>query len=147
MNKNIFLILFIIINLSTKLYCHDFKSINKKILNTEKNERQKFAYFFINNELSQHLFINDILFISHFDVHSSDTPKKTTTIVHRNETHHPIIPSIKTMHRYGQEIETKEINERFMYIIRSKDDTGLLIKYYFHKNKFWNLYMIEDESM
>ena len=51
------------------------------------------------------------------------------------------------MQEDGQKIETKEINERFMCIIRSKDDTGMLIKYYFHKNEFWNLYMIEDESI
>ena len=142
MKKNILLILFIILNISIESCCHNLKSTNK-----ENYENHKFAYSFINGQLSQHLFINDFLFISHIDIHSSDTPKKTTKIACRNEIHYPIIPSIKAMQEDGQKIETKEINERFMCIIRSKDDTGLLIKYYFHKNEFWNLYMIEDESI
>lgn len=147
MIKNTFLILFILLNIYTELYCHDFESINSKIINKEINECQKFAHSFIINQFSQHLFINDLLFISHIDMHSSDTPKKIHRTVYRNEIHYPIIPSINTIHEYGQKIETKEINEKFMYIIRSKDDTGILMKYYFHKNEFWNLYMIEDESM
>ena len=142
MKKNIFIILFILLNISNESFCHDLRSTNKEI-----NECQEFAYSFINNPFSQYLFINDFLFISRIDVHYSDTPKKINQIEYRDEIKYPIIQSIKTIHESGQKIETQKINEKYMYIIRSKDDTGLLIKYYFYKSEFWNLYMIEDESI
>jgi hypothetical protein len=85
--------------------------------------------------------------MSYIEINSSDIPKRMTRIVYKNEIHYPIIPSLKTIYKYGQKIEAKEVSKNYMYIIRSKYDTGLLIKYHFFKNEFWNLYMIEDESI
>lgn len=142
MKKYLFIILFIITNISSESCFHELQSKSKLI-----NENYEFSYLFVNNPFSQFLFINDCLFMSHIDIHSLDIPKRITRIVYKNEIHYPIIPSIKTIYKYNQKIEIREMNENYMYIIRSKDDTGLLIKYHFYKNEFWNLYMIEDDSI
>ena len=140
MKKHIFLILFIILNISPELHCHESKSTSKVI-----NEDQQFLYLFINNPFSQFLFVNDSLFMSHIEINYSDIPKRMTRIVCKNDIHYPIIPSLKTIYKYGQKIEAKEVSKNYMYIIRSKDDTGLLIKYHFYKNKFRNHYMKKNE--
>ena len=142
MKKYIFLILFIILKISHKSYCHDFQSENQDI-----DANIKFVYSFINNPYLQYIFTNEFLFISNTDIYSLETPKIITRIVHKNEIHYPIIPSIKTICKHAQKIEKREVNENYMYIIILKEDTGLHIKYHFHKNEFWILYMIEDESI
>jgi hypothetical protein len=74
-------------------------------------------------------------------------PKKITNFVDKNEIQYPITPNYKIINKYGQKIKIIKIDEKNAYIIRSKDDTGLIVRYHFYKIKFWILYMIEDDSI
>jgi hypothetical protein len=107
----------------------------------------EFSNIFINNQSLQIIFSRNYIIISFVDINTYAIPKKIEKIINKKNINFPIIPSYKIINESEQKLEIVQIDDENAEIIRSKDDTGLLIKYHFKKNKCWNLYMIEDDSI
>lgn len=107
----------------------------------------EFSNLFINDQSLQKIFSRDYIIFSLIDTESYAIPQKIEKIIDKNSINYPIIPSYKIINKYNQKLKIVQIDKNKAEIIRSKDDTGLLIKYHFKKNKCWNLYMIEDDSI
>lgn len=145
MKKYILSIIFTLsINTSLIAYCCEILEKNRTI---KADNFHEFSTSFINNPFSQIIFSNDYIIISYIDIYSSFIPKKIINFVDKNEVHYPITPNYKIINKYDQKIKIKKNDEKNACIIRSKDDTGMLVRYHFYKIKFWILYMIEDNSI
>ena len=107
----------------------------------------EFSNIFINNKYFQKQYSNDHIIISLIDTESYSIPQQIKKSIDKNDIKYPIIPSFDIMNEDKQKLKIVPIGKNNAEIIRSKDDTGLLIKYHFIKNKCWNLYMIEDDSI
>jgi hypothetical protein len=107
----------------------------------------EFSIIFINNPYFQKKFSNDHIIISLIDIESYLIPHKIHKSIDKNDIKYPIIPSFDIINEDKQKLKIVQTDKNNAEIIRSKDDTGLLIKYHFKKYKCWNLYMIEDDSI
>lgn len=107
----------------------------------------EFSNIFINNQYFQKQHSNDHVIISLIDTESYSIPQKIKKSIDKKDIKYPIIPSFDILNEDKQKLKIVQIDKNNAEIIRSKDDTGLLVKYHFKKNKCWNLYMIEDDSI
>lgn len=90
---------------------------------------------------------SDHVIILLIDTESYLIPQKIKKSIDKKDIKYPTIPSFDILNEDKQKLKIVQIDKNNAEIIRSKDDTGLLVKYHFKKNKCWNLYMIEDDSI
>ena len=93
----------------------------------------EFSNIFINNQSLQILFSSDYIIMSFVETNTHVIPKKIEKLIDKNNINYPIIPSYKIINESEQKLEIVQIDDENAEIIRSKDDTGLLIKYHFKK--------------